>query len=246
MSERGFIRSDGEQIYFESWGAKGETVVLGHGMGGSHAVWCQQVPFLVQRYRVVTWDQRGFGRSTNNAGVTGPLPAAKDLLRLLDHLEIERAHIIGQSMGGCPPEFQLSADVVLPFEFANIRGQRAIVSGHGPQVPDGSLAPPFGQVGSEVSMEEAVLSARLTALSMLGSLQRSLGSLDRVTGWLRVLGMVNSTAGFHQQPTVINGFSDLILEVFGAEVGRHARSAIGVASLPFDIPVEVEAEVSIQ
>lgn len=100
MSERGFIASDSEQIYFESWGDKGETVVLGHGMGGSHAVWYQQVPFLAQRHRVVTWDQRGFGRSTNNSGAIGPVPAAIDLLRLLDHLEIEQAHIIGQSMGG--------------------------------------------------------------------------------------------------------------------------------------------------
>jgi enamine deaminase RidA (YjgF/YER057c/UK114 family) len=81
---------------------------------------------------------------------------------------------------------------------------------------------------------------------MLGSLQRSLGSLDRITGWLRVFGMVNSAPGFDQQPTVINGFTNVILEVFGADVGRHARSAVGMAALPFGIPVEVEAEVSIQ
>jgi enamine deaminase RidA (YjgF/YER057c/UK114 family) len=108
------------------------------------------------------------------------------------------------------------------------------------------VAPPFGQVGREVTLDEAVEAARLTALSMLGSLHRTFGSLERVTGWLRVFGMVNSAPGFDQQPTVINGFSDLILEVFGTEVGRHARSAVGVASLPFGIPVEVEAEVSIR
>jgi enamine deaminase RidA (YjgF/YER057c/UK114 family) len=145
-----------------------------------------------------------------------------------------------------PPDLLLPPGVVLPFDFVNVRGNRAMVSGHGPQLTDGSVAPPFGQVGVEVSLDEAVEAARLTALSMLGSLQRSLGSLDRITGWLRVFGMVNSAPGFDQQPTVINGFTNVILEVFGADVGRHARSAVGMAALPFGIPVEVEAEVSIQ
>ena len=145
-----------------------------------------------------------------------------------------------------PPAVRPPPGVVLPFAFVNIRDDRAIISGHGPQSPDGSLAPPFGQVGREVSLDEAVEAARLTALSMLGSLQRSLGSLDRITGWLRVFGMVNSAPGFAQQPTVVNGFSDLIHEVFGPEVGRHARSAVGMAALPFGIPVEIEAEVSIR
>jgi hypothetical protein len=97
-----------------------------------------------------------------------------------------------------------------------------------------------------VSLEEAVVSARLTALSMLGSLQRELGTLDRITGWVRVFGMVNSAPDFDQQPTVINGFSDLILDVFGPQVGRQTRSAVGMAALPFGIPVEIEAEVSIR
>lgn len=145
-----------------------------------------------------------------------------------------------------PPAIRPPEGVVLPFDFVSIRGDRAIVSGHGPQALDGSLAPPFGQVGAEISVDEAVEAARLTALSMLGSLQRSLGSLDRVSGWMRVFGMVNSAPGFHQQPTVINGFSNVILDVFGAEVGSHARSAVGMAALPFGIPVEVEAEVSIR
>jgi enamine deaminase RidA (YjgF/YER057c/UK114 family) len=145
-----------------------------------------------------------------------------------------------------PPDLQPPPGIVLPFAFVNIRGDRAMVSGHGPQSPDGSVAPPFGQVGTEVSLDEAVEAARLTALSMLGSLQRSLGSLDRINGWLRVFGMVNSAPGFDQQPTVINGFTNVILDVFGAEVGAHARSAVGLAALPFGIPVEVEAEVSVR
>ncbi len=145
-----------------------------------------------------------------------------------------------------PPEVKPPPGVVLPFAFVNIRDDRAFVSGHGPQTADGGLAPPFGQVGAEVTVEEAVEAARLTALSMLASLQRALGTLDRITGWLRVFGMVNSAPGFDRQPTVINGFSDLILEVFGPELGRHARSAVGMAALPFGIPVEVEAEVAIR
>lgn len=145
-----------------------------------------------------------------------------------------------------PPEVRVPEGVLIPFVFVNVRGDRALVSGHGPQLSDGSLAPPFGQVGSEVTLEEAVEAARLTALSILGSLQRTLGSLDHITAWLRVFGMVNSAPGFDKQPTVINGFSDLILEVFGPEVGRHSRSAVGMAALPFGLPVEIEAEVSIR
>jgi len=96
---RGFVESEGEQIYFESWGS-GETVVLSHGMGGNHAIWYQQVPVLAAHYRVVTWDQRGFGRSTDLTGNLGPEPSVVDLGRILDHLEIDSAHIVGQSMGG--------------------------------------------------------------------------------------------------------------------------------------------------
>jgi enamine deaminase RidA (YjgF/YER057c/UK114 family) len=84
------------------------------------------------------------------------------------------------------------------------------------------------------------------ALAMLGSLQRELGDLDRITSWLRVLGMANMAPGFNQTSAVINGFSELIVEVFGPEAGIHARSAIGVAELPFNVPVEIEAEVEIR
>src|SRR5206468_7501198 len=117
---------------------------------------------------------------------------------------------------------------------------------HGPQSPDGCIAGPFGQVEGEVSVEQAYQAARLTALSMMGSLKRELGDLDRVTAWLRVFGMVNSSPGFDRQPQVINGFSDVILEVYGPERGRHARSAVGVAALPFGFCVEIEAEVEIE
>ena len=143
-----------------------------------------------------------------------------------------------------PPPMQAPpGGIKLPFPWVNIRGERVIISGHGPQNPDGSLAGPFGKVGAEVTLEQAQEVARKVGLSILGSLQRELGDLDRIAGWARVFGMVNSAPSFDRHPAVINGFSDLILAVFGPEVGRHARSAIGVAGLPFGIAVEIEGEV---
>jgi enamine deaminase RidA (YjgF/YER057c/UK114 family) len=134
----------------------------------------------------------------------------------------------------------------LPFSHVRVRGQRAFVAGHGPLNPDGSLAGPFGKVPTEVTPEQAYASARLVCLAMLGSLKRELGDLDRVSAWLRVFGMVNSTPDFGAQPAVINGCSDLLLELYGPEAGQHARSAVGLAALPFNIPVEIEAEVELR
>lgn len=145
-----------------------------------------------------------------------------------------------------PAPLQLPPHVKLPFPFVNIRDRRAFISGHGPQEADGSIAGPFGKVGAEVTLEQGYMLARKTGLSILASLQRELGDLDRIAGWSRVFGMVNTGPGFDRFPAVINGFSDLILEVFGEEAGRHARSAIGVAGLPFNIAVEIEAEVILQ
>ncbi len=144
-----------------------------------------------------------------------------------------------------PAKMQMPAGVVLPFPWVNVRGRRAIISGHGPLEADGSIAGPCGKVGAEVSVEEAKALARKLGLAMFASLKTELGSLDRITGWVKVLGMVNSAPGFNRQPEVINGFSELVLEVFGPEVGRHARSAVGLAALPFDLAVEIEAEVEI-
>lgn len=144
-----------------------------------------------------------------------------------------------------PPPFTLPPGLRLPFQFVQVRGTRVLISGHGPQGSDGQMAGPFGKVGAELSVEEGYASARLVALSMLSSLKRAIGDLDRVDGWHRVFGMVNSAPGFIQQPQVINGFSDLIIELFGDERGAHTRSAVGMAELPFNIPVEIEAELSI-
>lgn len=145
-----------------------------------------------------------------------------------------------------PPPTRPPPGVVLPFPWVRVVGDRAFVSGHGPAAPDGSLARPLGKVGAEVTPEQAHEAARLTGLAILSSLRAALGTLDRVEAWLRVFGMVNAAAGFDAFPGVINGFTELILEVFGPERGGHARSAIGVAGLPFGIPVEIEAEVLIR
>ena len=155
----------------------------------------------------------------------------------------ERLKALGLNL---PPPFRPPQGVMLPFQFVHVVGRRALISGHGPQSPDGSFAKPLGKVGREVSPEQGYLAARLVALSILGSLQRAIGDPDRINAWGRVLGMVYSAPGFNQQPSVINGFSDLILELFGPEVGAHSRSAVGLAELPFDLPVEIEGEVDLR
>ncbi|MEM8859138.1 MAG: alpha/beta hydrolase [Chloroflexota bacterium] len=99
IGPQGFFETQGESIYFESYG-EGETILLCHGKGGNHAIWYQQVPILAQQFHVVTWDQRGFGRSSNHSKEASPQKAAEDIQALLNHLKIEKAHLIGQSMGG--------------------------------------------------------------------------------------------------------------------------------------------------
>jgi enamine deaminase RidA (YjgF/YER057c/UK114 family) len=141
-----------------------------------------------------------------------------------------------------PQPFAAPAGFELRFELVRVAGDVAYVAGHGPI--DGSSTLVRGKVGAEVSLEQAYEAARATALSMFASLKAELGDLDRVRGWLKALGLVNCAPGFNAMPAVINGFSDLVLELWG-DAGRHARSAIGVAELPFDIPVEIEAVVAL-
>jgi enamine deaminase RidA (YjgF/YER057c/UK114 family) len=116
------------------------------------------------------------------------------------------------------------------------------LSGHGPIHPDGRRDQ--GKAGTDLSVDQAKASARLTGLNLLATLRAELGSLDRVSKVIKVLGMVNSGPGFDRQPEVMDGFSDLMVEVFG-EAGRHARSAVGMAELPFGIPVEIEMIVEL-
>jgi enamine deaminase RidA (YjgF/YER057c/UK114 family) len=120
-----------------------------------------------------------------------------------------------------------------------IFGNAAYVSGHGPLKPDGTLIK--GVVGADLSEAEGKAAARQVGLAILATLRNSLGNLDRVVRLVKVLGMVNSTPDFPNHPQVINGFSDLMVEVFGDQAGKGARSAVGMGSLPGNIAVEIEA-----
>ena len=125
-------------------------------------------------------------------------------------------------------------------------GNQAYISGHGPQNPDGSIAGPFGKVGGGGIIRRSIRICKVDWHVILGSLKRELGSLDLVTAWLHVRGMVNVIPGFTQTTNVVNGFSDLILKLYGREVGMHARSAVGVQSLALDVPVIIEGLVEIK
>lgn len=118
-------------------------------------------------------------------------------------------------------------------------GDLVFLSGHGPCFGAGWSEATQGKVGRDRTIEEGYEAARLTGLCMLATLRAELGDLDRVRRIVKVLGMVNSTADFIEHPKVVNGFSDLMVEVFG-DRGRHARSAVGMGSLPFDSTVEIE------
>lgn len=151
----------------------------------------------------------------------------------------ERALILPEAM-------QIPGGGVLPFAPVKVRGNVARISGHIAQNSDGSIHELRGRVGSEVTLEQAQNLARIVGLSILGSLKREISDLDRIETWVSAFGMVNTAPDFHLHPMVINGFSDLILDLFGPEQGSHTRSAIGVAGLPFNSPVEVEAIVELK
>jgi enamine deaminase RidA (YjgF/YER057c/UK114 family) len=128
------------------------------------------------------------------------------------------------------------------FELVKVHGGLAYLAGHGPF--DGSALLAEGLVGRDLTTEQAYDAARLTALSMLASLKRELGDLDRVTQWIRAVGYVHCTPGFGQNAAVVNGFSDLIVELWG-DAGRHARSAPGQGPSPLNVPIIVDAIVAI-
>src|SRR5262245_1954517 len=122
-------------------------------------------------------------------------------------------------------------------------GNLLFLSGHGPEFKGSPTV--RGKLGRELSLEDGYKVAREVGLNLLGSARSILGSLDKVKRVVKVLGMVSSAEGFNSQPKVINGFSDLMVEVFG-ENGRHARTAVGAAELPSGIPVEIDMILEIQ
>jgi enamine deaminase RidA (YjgF/YER057c/UK114 family) len=125
------------------------------------------------------------------------------------------------------------------YKMAVQEGKLLYVSGHGPAKLD-DKSPVTGRVGSDLTLEQGKEAARLVGLNILSTVRNFLGSLDKVKRVVKTLGMVNCTADFTQQPQVINGFSELMAEVFGEDAGVGARSAVGMGSLPMNIPVEVE------
>jgi enamine deaminase RidA (YjgF/YER057c/UK114 family) len=139
----------------------------------------------------------------------------------------------------------LPAPLVPPgnFQLIKVHGGLAYVAGHGPF--DGPTQLAQGLVGRDLTVDEAYEAARLTALSILASLKRELGNLDRVTQWLRAVGYVHCAPGFGQNAVVVNGFSDLIVELWG-DAGRHARSAPGQGPSPLNVPIIVDAIVAIE
>jgi enamine deaminase RidA (YjgF/YER057c/UK114 family) len=144
-----------------------------------------------------------------------------------------------------PAAPKLPASVKTTFSWVRVVGDRVLVSGHGPLAPDGSPAPPFGRVPDEVSPDQAMEAAHLTALSVFSSVHNAIGDLDRVTAWVTVSGFVQAQPGYAHTTAVINGFSQVVIDVFGDETGQHARTAIGVAALPMNLPVIVSAELSL-
>lgn len=128
------------------------------------------------------------------------------------------------------------------FELVTVHAGIAYVAGHAPI--DGSTVLVQGRVGDDVTVDEGYHAARLTGLSILASLKQALGELDRVRRWLRAVGYVHAASGFHDHAKVVNGFSDLIVEIWG-ESGRHARSAPGQGPSPLNVPIIVDAFVAV-
>jgi enamine deaminase RidA (YjgF/YER057c/UK114 family) len=145
----------------------------------------------------------------------------------------------------------MNLDIELPpppaaagsYQLAKRHKDLVFLSGHGP-IEDGNLI--TGKVGADLTLEEGVHAARVTGLNLLATLKAEFDELENVVSVLKLLGMVNVAPGFDQLPQVINGCSDLFTEVFGEKIGRHARSAVGMAELPFGMAVEIEAVVAVR
>ena len=163
--------------------------------------------------------------------------------RRLETLGIKLPKPWSQASGGVRGARTIGPGVEACAEFVRVVDRRVTISGHLPLNDDGAVTGPFGRVGANVTLEQAQAGAARAMLGIFASLVHEIGTLDRVAAWIRVFGMVNATPDFHDYPSVINGASRLVYDVFGKDVGRHSRVAIGVAGLPFNAPVEIEAEV---
>lgn len=145
-----------------------------------------------------------------------------------------------------PAEMKVPPGFRIKWRQVRVFGTRAVIAGHGPRQADGGFAGKPGKVGAELTIEEGYEAARNTALAILGDLARELGDLDRVVNWVRVFGMVNSAPGFLAQPQVIDGFTDLMVSLYGEESAICPRAVAGVAELALDAPVIIECEAEIR
>ena len=145
-----------------------------------------------------------------------------------------------------PNEMRTPSGFVANWAQVRIIGSRAIIAGHGPRLIDGTFAPPAGKVGSELTLEQGRAAAASLALAVLGDLKRAIGDLDRIVAWVRVQGFVNSAPGFTALPHVIDGFTDVMIKVFGHEAAVCPRTVLGAAELALNAPVIVEGELEIR
>ena len=144
-----------------------------------------------------------------------------------------------------PAEMKFPPHLRLSWRQVRVVGSRAIIAGHGPRAVDGTPFVKPGMVGRDLSLEEGYEAAKATGLAILGDLKREIGDLDRVVSWSRVFGMVNSAPGFVGQAAVIDGFTDLMIAVFGDEAAICPRAVMGAAELALNAPVIIEGEVEI-
>jgi enamine deaminase RidA (YjgF/YER057c/UK114 family) len=158
------------------------------------------------------------------------------------HIE-ERIAELGLTLPAAPAPPTVGT---LPPDWIRVLGRRVLVSGHGPLLPDGMPAGPFGRVPDQVPLEVAQESARLAALAVIGTVRRAIGDLDRIASWVTVSGFVFAEPGYRHTTAVLNAFSAVVHDVFGREVGAHARTAIGAATLPLGVPVVVAAELALR
>lgn len=139
-----------------------------------------------------------------------------------------------------PPGFSVA------WRQVRVMGTRAIIAGHGPRSADGTFAGPPGKVGSALTLDEGRTAARAAGLAILADLKREIGDLDRVVSWVRVMGMVNVAPGFVALAAVIDGFTELMIELFGSEAAMCPRTVAGMAELALNAPVIIEGEVEIR
>ncbi|KAK1182754.1 RidA family protein [Streptomyces sp. NBS 14/10] len=144
-----------------------------------------------------------------------------------------------------PWRIPISPDVKIPAQLVRVVGSRVFISGHVPISKDGQLTGPYGKIGDTVGLPSAQDAAVRTVLSMVASVERTVGDLDRVKAWCRLHCMANAVPGFFDFPAVFNPASQLLLDMFGEDIGYHARVAVGVAGLPWDVPVEIAAELEL-